>query len=128
MAIKIQTHYIKYCLVSFFIGAIAAGIICGAIIYNQGKRIDEARADIQRVIDNESAVINRLESIENRLGTVANQVKSISNGLGEANKGIRIVADRISTSQGTIDTESGLIEEGKGILETVRARGPNIKK
>lgn len=82
---------------------------CG-YFYSTDKRvgIDEIRADIQRVRENQSRIIKRLESNSAK-------AKEVSDGLGEVISGADVNKDRITRSQ-------ELIREGFSILNNIKER------
>jgi len=108
------------------VGLLLAGAIAWYMfgrISDDGSRIDEIRADIQTVADQQQSVIEGLDRIENGLSDSAAEVGRISTGLGGTVKEIITVEDGISASQERVRDSQQYIREGQSILAGIRARG-----
>lgn len=84
--------------------------------------INEARRDIQSVINQQSEVIERLGNVEEGLGRSASTVGTVSEGLNSSAKRLTEMEGRLSDSENRITDSERLIRDGKSIIKTVRER------
>ena len=94
----------------------------GNDIPNNTGGIDEARRDIQSVVDKQSEVIERLASVEEGLGRSASTVGTVSEGLNSSTTRLTEMEGRLSDSENRVTDSERLITEGKSIVKTVRER------
>jgi len=92
-------------------------------ISDNGSRINEIRADIRSVGEQQQAVAGRLEKIENGLSDSAAEAGRVSTGLEDVAKSVAGIEDRISASQDRVRDSAEIIREGQSIISGVRARG-----
>lgn len=127
VAIKIQTHYIKYCLISFVVGVIVSLVICGAYVLDYRKRIDEARRDTAEI----RAIADRLQSINTKLQGELKEERGYNQRiidrvriLERENQLQRAFIESIKRRGSEFKTTNN---EFRGIIEAIRARGPIIQ-
>jgi len=127
VAIKIQTHYIKYCLISFVVGVIVSLAICGAYVLDCRKRIDEARRDTAEI----RAIADRLQSINTKLQGELKEERGYNQRiidrvgiLERENQLQRAFIESIERRGSEFKTTNN---DFRGIIEAIRARGPIIQ-
>jgi len=112
----------SYIIIALLLAGAVSWYMFSGRISDDGNRIDEIRADISAIADQQQAAIDRLGTIGNGLSDSAAEAGRISEGLGDTTGTIAGVEDRISASQERVSDSQQLIREGIGILQTVRSR------
>ena len=118
---KVIIGIVLLCVVIFGIWWYVFGTRGDNVSDNVGG-INEARRDIQSVINQQSEVIERLGNVEEGLGRSASTVGTVSEGLNSSAKRLTEMEGRLSDSENRITDSERLIREGRSIVKTVRER------